>query len=141
MAEDKLLFVGQKALIEKDGKVLILIDSKKRLDFPGGKIQITDTSADQALLREIQEEIQLDVVIGRPYTRMFFTNHYVDNRPDDGIYIIVFLAKYHNGEVILSDEHDSFHWVDKESYKKYKEFDEDLDFYPILEAYFSEEKS
>ena len=39
MKNNALLFVGQKALIEKDGKVLVLICPNGWLDFPGGKIQ------------------------------------------------------------------------------------------------------
>ena len=39
MNDDALFCVGQKAFIEKDGKVLILNDPGEVLDFPGGKIQ------------------------------------------------------------------------------------------------------
>ena len=39
MKDDALFCVGQKAFIEKEGKVLILHDPVEGLDFPGGKIQ------------------------------------------------------------------------------------------------------
>ena len=37
MAEDKLFYIGQKAFIEKGGKVLVLFDPGLGLDFPGGR--------------------------------------------------------------------------------------------------------
>jgi hypothetical protein len=37
MKNDALFCVGQKALIEKNGQVLVLGDPKEGLDFPGGK--------------------------------------------------------------------------------------------------------
>jgi len=36
-----LFCAGQKAIIEKDGKGLILNDPIEELDYPGGKIQIS----------------------------------------------------------------------------------------------------
>ncbi len=39
MEKDTLFCVGQKAFIEKDGKVLVLFDPIEGLDFPGGKIK------------------------------------------------------------------------------------------------------
>ena len=43
MAEDLLVWVGQKAFIRKDGEVLVLQSDNIRLDFPGGKIQQGET--------------------------------------------------------------------------------------------------
>ncbi len=137
MAEDRLLFVGQKVLIDRDGKVLILIDNKNHLDFPGGKIQVTDTHTDKALHREIEEEIKLEIEIGKPFSRMFYTNNYVESRPDDGVYIVVFFARYRAGEVILSDEHRSYEWIDQKSYIKYKDLENSDAFFAVLESYFS----
>ncbi len=39
MENEAIFYVGQKALIEKDSKVLILSDPLFGVDFPGGKIQ------------------------------------------------------------------------------------------------------
>ena len=62
MAQDQLLYIGQKALIEKDGKLLIMIDPDTGADLPGGKIQVGETDVTAALLREVKEETNLDVV-------------------------------------------------------------------------------
>jgi hypothetical protein len=43
MAEDQLLYVGQKAFVEKAGKVLVVMDPDLGLDFPDGKIQEGET--------------------------------------------------------------------------------------------------
>ncbi len=39
MGDEAIFYVGQKALIKKDGKVLVVIDLLFGIDFPGGKIQ------------------------------------------------------------------------------------------------------
>ena len=39
MSQDQLFFVGQKAFIVRDGKVLVLFNPEGKIDFPGGKIQ------------------------------------------------------------------------------------------------------
>ena len=39
MKNDQIFFVGQKAFIGKDNKVLVLFNTRNKIDFPGGKIQ------------------------------------------------------------------------------------------------------
>ena len=46
--KDALFCVGQKAFIEKDGKVLVLNDPEEGLDFPGGKIQVGEAKDGKA---------------------------------------------------------------------------------------------
>lgn len=43
MIDDAILYVAQKAVIEKDGKILFLISPLVGLDLPGGKIQTGET--------------------------------------------------------------------------------------------------
>ena len=58
MKNDALFCVGQKAFIEKDGKVLILGDPTEGLDFPGGKIQDGEAK-DAELLLQLSHFLQL----------------------------------------------------------------------------------
>ena len=69
MKNDALFCVGQKAFIEKDGKVLVLFDPVEGLDFPGGKIQeeeAKDADASSLILslqREVREETNLEIEV------------------------------------------------------------------------------
>lgn len=63
--------VGQKVLVMKDGKVLMVRgrvtfhDLDKRWDFPGGRMHKGEEPI-PALTRELKEELGVDFVIGRP---------------------------------------------------------------------------
>lgn len=121
MAEDQQFYIGQKVVLEKDGKVLILNDPMLGADLPGGKIQEGETDFAQALKREVREETGLEIDLGLP----FHTGYFMMPRTMTGrqyrntgkrTYLVFFTAKYVSGEVQLSDEHDKFAWVDKDSY-------------------------
>ncbi|HSX09419.1 MAG TPA: NUDIX domain-containing protein [Candidatus Saccharimonadales bacterium] len=121
MAEDQQFYIGQKAVIEKDGKVLVLNDPVFGGDLPGGKIQIGETDFIKSLQREVLEESGLNISIGRPFHTTFFqmpltTNTRHHRNIGKRIYIIYFTAKYISGEIVLSDEHDGYIWVDKKDY-------------------------
>jgi 8-oxo-dGTP pyrophosphatase MutT (NUDIX family) len=69
MKKDQVFSVGQKAFIEKNGEILVLILPNGMLDFPGGKIQEGETDLDIAFKREVKEETGLDIEIGQPLYR------------------------------------------------------------------------
>ncbi|HEY9584389.1 MAG TPA: NUDIX domain-containing protein [Candidatus Paceibacterota bacterium] len=133
MAEDKLFYVGQKAFIEKDGDILILTDPSIGLDFPGGKIQIGENDFDEALRREVREETGLEIEIGEPFTRWYFEFSSAHRNFGKQVYLIGFRCKYVSGEVVLSDEHSSFRWINKNNYK---ELDDGSAYFKALEKYF-----
>lgn len=141
MKNDALFCIGQKAFIEKDGKVLILNDPVEGLDFPGGKIQEGEakdgdaSSLIRSLQREVLEETGLEIEVFNPFAvwyHEFPKNH--RNYPKI-VYLIGFKCKYKSGELKLSDEHDNFKWVDKDSYK---EIDDGSDYFDVLKKYFTE---
>ncbi len=72
MPQDQLFYVAQKALIEKDGEILVLNDPQMGIDLPGGKIQIGETDIIKSLYREIEEETGLEVEIGEAFTTDYF---------------------------------------------------------------------
>lgn len=140
MKKDALMRVCQKALIERDGKVLVISDPVEGLDFPGGKVQEDElrdsdvSSLTEALKREVREETGLEIEVLEP----FFAGYYEyseghRNQGQGGIYLTAFRARYVSGEVVLSDEHDGYKWVSKDSYK---EIDDGTSFFDILEKYF-----
>ena len=58
--------VAQKAVIEKDGKVLVCRGVGDTLwEFPGGRLHIDETPQD-GLTREIREELGVAVQVGEP---------------------------------------------------------------------------
>jgi 8-oxo-dGTP diphosphatase len=139
MKDDALFCIGQKAFIEKDGKVLVLGDPEEGLDFPGGKIQegeAVDGDAaglSRALQREVREETNLEIEVGNPFSVWY--HEFPKNSRNYGkvVYLVAFRCKYVFGELKLSDEHNSFRWVDKNDYK---EVDDGSDFFDVLEKYF-----
>jgi 8-oxo-dGTP diphosphatase len=66
------------AIIERDGRVLATQRSPAmsmplKWEFPGGKIHESE-SAEACLMREVREELGVDVVVGQPLTAV--THHY-----------------------------------------------------------------
>ncbi|MCI0620039.1 NUDIX domain-containing protein [Candidatus Wolfebacteria bacterium] len=139
MNEDALFCVGQKAFIEKNGKVLILNDPGEGLDFPGGKIQVGEakdadaSSLFRSLQREVREETGLEIEVGDPFVvwyHEFPKNH--RNYPKV-VYLVGFRCKYISGEIKLSDEHNKFKWVGESDYV---EVDDGSDYFDALKKYF-----
>lgn len=65
---------SQKALIEVDGKVLLVHGSEEWWEFPGGRVDKDETSLEDALRREIKEELGLDIEIKQIFTAYLFKN-------------------------------------------------------------------
>lgn len=58
--------VGQKALIAKDGKILLVqYPQNDTWDLPGGRIHKGE-EVDEGVRREVKEEVGLDIVVGSP---------------------------------------------------------------------------
>lgn len=138
MNGNKLLYVGQKALIERDGSILILDDPHIGLDFPGGKIRENETDLKESLKREVREETGLEIEVGDVFYSWMVE---FPPRPEyqiNDVYLVAFKCKYVSGEVILSDEHRQFKWVNKETYKTdlFREIDEGAPHFEALRRYF-----
>jgi len=141
MKDDALFCIGQKAFIEKNGKVLVLFDPVEGLDFPGGKIQEGEakdgdaSSLIKSLQREAMEETGLEIEVFNPFAvwyHEFPKNH--RNYPKV-VYLVGFRCKYKSGELKLSEEHNDFRWVDRNNYK---EVDDGSDYFDVLGKYFEQ---
>ena len=81
-------------------------------EFPGGKIEVNE-SREHALIRELQEELDITVEV----------NKYVGEKtfeyPDKSINLIAFECKIISGEVKL-EEHEDSKWVRIEELKNFK---------------------
>lgn len=110
-----LFYLTVKAVVlNSEGEVLILKrpegdrSGAGKYDLPGGEIE-TGEKIKEALVREIKEEIGLEVEIG-PVIHVFDfeKEQNEDGQKGKGIR---FLAFYKNGEARLSKEHANFEWL------------------------------
>lgn len=103
-----------KAVIVKENRVLVLQRSKKEMeqshmnkhqkwDLPGGGVYFHEKSED-GLHREIWEETQLQVELGKPISLFDVIRNQVH------LCIFTYAASWKSGEVCLSEEHEAFDW-------------------------------
>ncbi len=122
---EKKLFVATKAFIKNsEGKILILRESDKYEDgsnkgkyvIPGGRIEFGE-KLKYALIREVKEETNLDIEIGK----IFHTSEWSPIVRDEQWHIVglYFKCKSNTDEVKLSQDHDSFEWINPEDYNNY----------------------
>ena len=102
---------------DKENKIFIAQRNLKKSqgglwEFPGGKIEVNE-SREHALIRELQEELEITVEV----------NKYVGEKtfeyPDKSINLIAFECKIISGEVKL-EEHEDSKWVRIEELKNFK---------------------
>ena len=109
--------------VVKENKVLIIQRSKDEESYPNlwelpsGKREPLESSND-AVVREIKEETNIDVKVIRPIYVFEFKNEKSDEIRDATQ--INFLVEYLGGEVKLSDEHQNFKWISKEELDNYE---------------------
>ncbi len=72
-------------------------------EFPGGKIE-KDESPQEALVREIKEELQMDITVGK---HLITVNH---TYPEVHVIMHAFLCEVKNSEFILN-EHMDARWL------------------------------
>jgi 8-oxo-dGTP diphosphatase len=102
------------AIILRENKILVTQRSERmnlplKWEFPGGKIEKNET-AENCLLREIKEELNLEIeLLGKLESKCFDYETFSIN-------LIPFVSKYLSGEIILV-EHKDFKWLTKEELK------------------------
>ncbi len=125
-----LFFVGIKALIVKDGKILILAAGhpelsstrRKRVfwDLPGGKIEWGENIG-QTLFREVEEEIGVprnSVKVVRIFDASV-SKIKISHAIRVPLILITYICKLSSGRKIkLSDEHTTYKWADLKTAKR-----------------------
>jgi 8-oxo-dGTP diphosphatase len=107
--------VAVKAFITNNGKLLLLkrrsndVHKPGVWDIPGGRLEVGEDPY-EGLHRELKEEAGAEGQILLPID----VHHFVR---DDGqkITMLIFLCKLNSEEVILSEEHEEYKWVDLSS--------------------------
>lgn len=95
-----IIISNHKILIAKRGKTKSL---PNLWEFPGGKIEENE-SPETCVVREIQEELKINIKINCHYKTVQHTYEFGD------IKLISFLAEYENGTIKLT-EHTDYKWV------------------------------
>lgn len=119
--QDELFCVGQKAVILRKNEVLVLHDPMPppgAIDLPGGKIQAGERDFEKSLQREVYEETNLKIKVGRPFYTSFWEFPKGSNHRNQGkkIFLLFYSCIYVSGEVKISSEHDWLKWVNKRNY-------------------------
>ncbi|MHA1224857.1 MAG: NUDIX domain-containing protein [Candidatus Heimdallarchaeaceae archaeon] len=111
----KQVYVGMAAVIEKNGKFLILKRSADKDFEPNNREVVTgrlEAEEDPAkgILREVQEETNLEVEVVMPIDTGFFYR----GGKEFPMVFISYYCKYVSGEIKLSWEHSEYQWVSLE---------------------------
>jgi 8-oxo-dGTP pyrophosphatase MutT (NUDIX family) len=118
-------FISTKAFIVHQNKVLILREADAYEDgynagtyeIPGGRVEPGECF-DAGLLREIDEEVGItSITVGKP----FFIGEYrpVVRNEQWQVVAIYFECSTDTDNVILSQDHDSYEWIDPKKYEDY----------------------
>lgn len=116
MSAEPLFVAAVCALVRREGKVLAMLRSRAKDASPGiwealsGRIQ-TGESPLEAVEREIHEECGLAV---RVHPRPLSAHQSV--RAGIPMLIVYYLADHLSGEVLLSEEHEDFAWLDADAF-------------------------
>lgn len=123
MANEKLFFVGFKALIaNKENKFLLMeedvtghtIQTDVYWDMPGGRIQKGE-SAETALKREIEEETGITEVKEITFFTAVISNHEIKISDEERAGLLLMIYKVtvpEDSKIRLSEEHTAYEWVD-----------------------------
>lgn len=110
--------VGVCGLLIQDGKALVVRRSAKEKYFsgycelPGGRVEFGE-HPDVAVTREFFEETGIQTEIIRPYSVFSYTH---DTR--HAVEVLYLLRPIAETNVMLSEEHDEYHWVTPEELER-----------------------
>lgn len=116
---NKLLGVAGKAIIRKEGKILLVqrppddAFDPNLWELPGGKLEYGEDLI-ESLKREVEEEVDLQVKVRYPAkTWHFYKKPY-------WVTGVTFICDYIGGSVKLSPEHQDYEWIDPKDYQGYQ---------------------
>lgn len=108
-----------KGVIILDDKILIVKRSDEdeigagTWEFPGGKIEYEE-EIEPALIREVKEEVELDVTVENIlYATSFFT------KTTRKVILLTYLCHTFSNKIILSGEHSDYMWATREELQQY----------------------
>ncbi|OGI27770.1 MAG: nucleotide exchange factor GrpE [Candidatus Moranbacteria bacterium RIFOXYB1_FULL_43_19] len=105
-------------------------------EFPGGGFDEAEI-LEKSLKREIQEEVGTDIEY--KILDIVHVNDYT--APSGHKIVLVHLADYFSGEIVLSEEHDEYEWISPEEIEKSKEYKNWLKFSVLNASKYIEKES
>ena len=113
----KIQRISIKGIIYQEGKIFMLKDEGGKWELPGGRIEFGEHIED-TFRREFQEELGVTSVdVGQPINIWDFT---VAVKGDDYHFVIaVFECHVNLRDVVLSDEHSQYRWMDPDKISDY----------------------
>lgn len=103
-------------ICNEDNKILIAQRNLKKSqgglwEFPGGKIEQGETK-EQAIIREIKEEMNLDIKVEKYLAEKTF------EYPEKVINLIALKCRIISGKIMLN-EHEDVKWINKDEFKQF----------------------
>ena len=117
------------AIIKKDNLYLIAKRNRHKhlglkWEFPGGKVNLKETF-EEALLREIKEELSISILIHNKIAEENFKDEKIN------VKLHYFICTHTSGLITLN-EHENFAWVEKKDFDKYDFAEGDRDIISLL---------
>jgi len=107
---------GQKALIVKDGKVLMCKGVGDAVwDFPGGRLHVGEDPK-EGLIRELREELGVETEIGEP----FYASVWYGAKSGMPRIFVVYMVALADSSIefsVAQDELEAIVWVDKDNFE------------------------
>lgn len=103
--------IRTRAIIKKDGKILVLKEKNNTFGLPGGRLNKGET-IEKALIREIKEETGLEV---KKYKMC-----YLGEVPESNSLVIFYVIKTNDSDIKISKEHLSYEWMTLEQIENNK---------------------
>jgi 8-oxo-dGTP diphosphatase len=107
------IVLGAGALIHRDGKLLLVRRAEEPdlgfWSFPGGMVEVGETT-EQAAVREVKEEVGLDIAIERLFGVVTYLPSKGSWRRNLQVVVVDYLAKPVRGRVRLNAESSDWGW-------------------------------
>ncbi len=124
--------VAQKAIIEHEGKILLLRNHGREVwELPGGRLQVGEEPR-AGLARELKEELHVDVVIGAPID----VGTFMLKKTGEPHFIVIYAATLTDASAQLvtpPEEIEEIRWVTREEIESADIWDE---YKKALQTYF-----
>lgn len=98
--------ISVKAVLQGPHGVLFVKNPRDELELPGGRPEAGE-SMEMALVREVKEECGLDITAA-----VYLGSRSCEIVPGKRVLLVFFRCEFIGQDLVLSDEHTAFEWID-----------------------------